>query len=197
MKLVDFSIDKTTYEEIDKFYATTYDSIEAYFSKVSNPNYDNCFMNMSDDEILNLEKTYKQELSIEAGFALLAFIESLFRTDFVLRLESRKGRDHLTDYYKREHNMAQKPYKFGLDKIFEGWKVYYGNASKKMIDILNTLPQYYEYRNWIAHGRYWIYKEENYLKKYNYDHLQMLHSAIISEFGGKFKRKNYGVGQPA
>lgn len=196
MKLVDFNVEKTTYEDIDKFYVTTYSSIETYFNRALNPNYDSCFKNMSDDEILNLEKTYKQELSIEAGFALLAYIESLFRTDFVLRLESNKKSDHLTAYYKREHNIAQKPYKFGLDKIFEGWKVHYGNVSKKMLDILNTLPQYYEYRNWIAHGRYWIYKEDNYLTKYNYDHLQMLHSEIVSEFGGKFLHKNYGLGQP-
>lgn len=195
MKLVNFNINKTTYDDIDNYYSNTFDTIEAYFNRTKNPNYDICFQNMSDEEIINLEKTYKQELLIEAGFALLAYIESLFRTDFVLRLESHKKSDHLTKYYKAEHDPAQKPYKFGLDKIIEGWKNHYGNVSKKMTDILNTLPQYYEYRNWIAHGRYWIYKEDNYLVKYNYDHLQMLHSAIISEFGGKFKYKNFGLGQ--
>ena len=194
MKLVNFNPERTTYEEINEYYEVTYDSIENYFNKSTNPHYDDCFCNMADSEIVELEKTYKRELSIESGFALLAYIESLFRTDFVLRLESGKRGDNLTIYYKTEYNPAQKCYQFGLDRIFDGWKNHYGNVSKRMTDILNTLPQYYEYRNWIAHGRYWIYKEDNYLAKYNYEHLQMLYGAIDTEFGGKFKRKNFGLG---
>lgn len=187
MKLVDFWEDKPTVEEIDKYYSQTLALIEKRFSKTDNKFYIAEFAEFSEQEILEMHKQQKIELSIEASLILLAYIESMFRTDLVKRIENRKLRDNLSKYYKSQHNPARKVYQIGLDVIFNGWKNYYGNISNPMRDIINTLPQYFDYRNWVAHGRYWRFRESNYEKKYSYPSIKMLLDRINAEFYGKLK----------
>jgi hypothetical protein len=127
------------------------------------------------------------ELSIEAGFMLLAYVESLFRSDFVLRLENRKWKDPLTLYYKDTHNSSSRPYQYSLDDIFYGWRYKSQECDKNMGDILANLPQYFKYRNWIAHGRYWVFDEQNYIRRYKFDSICILVDAIHKCFGKKFK----------
>ncbi len=170
------------------------DSINTYYNPDQNNAYTRIFATKSSSEIEQMRSQEKTELSIETGFVLLAHIESLFRTDFVMRLESgNKWKDQLTQYFKSIYRRDTRPYQYGLDMIFEAWKTYEPSLTKEMLDILNNLPQYFEYRNWIAHGRYWMFKESNYIKKYNYTQIKILYYNILNEFGNRFKKKNFGL----
>ena len=187
MKLVNFNKLKPTLSDIDEYYQSALSAIESYYDDKLNLNYKRLFDKMSQSEVDEKHIQSLNELSMEAGLMLLAFIESEFRTDFVKRIENRKGKlVGLNKYFRDDYNPACPIYQYSLSSIFHGWKNYYGNCSKAMTDILNTLPQYYDYRNWIAHGRYWVYKESNYQSKYKYQALQMMAYNVLSEFNGKF-----------
>lgn len=187
MKLVDFWENKPTVEGIDNYYSQTLALIEKRFSTTENQDYNTEFAEYTESEVLEMHKQQIIELSIESSLILLAYIESMFRTDLVKRLENRKLRDNLSKYFKSQHNPSRKVYQIGLDVIFEGWKFHYGNITNPMRDIINTLPQYFDYRNWVAHGRYWRFKESNYERKYSYNSIKMLLDRINVEFNGKLR----------
>jgi hypothetical protein len=194
MKLIEFNPDKITPEEIDDYYHRAEKFIYIAFDKALNPDYEIDFLGLTSSEIELKRKKLLDELSIESSFFLLTYIEGLFRTDFILRLESgRKGVGNaLTKAFKAIYVPDKKPYLYSLvDDIFENWKLC--ATSKEMSDILNTLPQYFAFRNWIAHGRYWKFKESNYVKKYNYIQIKILLDKILSVFGKKLKYKNFGL----
>lgn len=193
MEQINFNIDKPTPEKIEKFYSQYCRGIEALFDKANNPNFEIYFIGLTDDELEETKKELLEELSLRSSFYLLAYIESLFRTDLALRLETRKkkAQDVLTKAYKEELNPAQKIYTYSLvDGIFKNWKQYVKNKpnSKEMRDILNNLPQYFDFRNWMAHGRYWKPKESDYARKYDYAHTKILMSHIDQYFSALLKK---------
>lgn len=196
MKIVDFNPKLFSVDDICHYYDQTKGAICLKFDRLRNPDFESDFLGLSELEIDEEKRLLLAELSIESAFFLLAYIESLFRTDFVLRLESGKWQDQLTKSFKslqRKSAPQRKIYTYSLvDDIFARWKEY-GASTKEMTDILNTLPQYFDFRNWVAHGRYWVYKENNYWRKYNYESILILLGKIESTFGSKFKRKNFGL----
>ena len=139
-------------------------------------------MGQTSSEITNSREEALEELSIAAGFCLLSWIESLFRKDFVARISRHKRKDCLSTYYLESYNPAEKTYRYGLNKIFDAWKNNSPKLSDKEIDVLRKLPQYFEYRNWIAHGRYWMFREANWQKKYNFDSVYIMASEVIETF---------------
>ncbi|MBQ4406624.1 MAG: hypothetical protein II852_06410 [Bacteroidales bacterium] len=193
MKLIEFNPDKITPEEIDDYYHKTLKLIDFAFDEHLNPDYNNDFLGLTPSEIDAKKERMLNELSIESAFLLLAYIESLFRTDFILRLESgRKGAaDGLTKTFKSIYEPNKKPYMYSIvDDIWANWKLF--AHSKEMRDILNNLPQYFDFRNWVAHGRYWKFKESNYVRKYNYIQIKILLDNILVVFGKRLKYKNFG-----
>lgn len=187
MAIVDFNPDKPGPDDIHSLFVECKTAIEYRFDPDLNPTFSEDFALLSSELIEERKKRMLDELSLRASFFLLAYIESLFRTDLVLRVgTNRKGRsDLLTNMYKSEYNPAKKIFSYSLvDFIFERWKVYADNLpfSKEMIDTLRNLPQYFDFRNWMAHGRYWTYREANYMRKYNYAQVQMLMSKIQDYF---------------
>lgn len=195
MKLVDFNPDKPNPDDIEHWYRMSKDCIDNYFDK-SNPSYEERFLFKSEEEVKRQHKDELDELSLKASFFVMTYIESLFRTDFVLRLESgsRKWKDQLTKHFKHDvYVSTKKVYQYSLvEDIIGGWKIY-SFPTKEMMDILNTLPQYFDFRNWMAHGRYWIFKEDNYQRKYNYEQMVIMLGKIERGFKHKLKTKNFGV----
>ncbi len=196
MVIVNFNPDKPLPEDIQKFYDESQAGIESKFDITQNPNYKADFAFLPPEEIEKQKKQLLDELSLRSSFFLLAYIESLFRTDFVLRLESNKKgyTDVLTKAYKNIYTPGHKPYTYSLtDVIFKEWRGYVVNKpnSKEMQDILRNLPQYFDFRNWMAHGRYWKYKESNYFNKYNYLQIQILNALIQKYFGPYLKKKSF------
>ena len=188
---IQFSDNVLTPEEIEHYHKDMEKSIEMRFTREQNANYNGDFIGYTDEEVILSKKKLLQELSIEASFFLLAYIESLFRKDFILRINagSKKYRDNITKEYKSIYDPTKRPYSYSLvDVIFRTWKQYVYPNSKEMEDVLRTLPQYYDFRNWIAHGRYWVPKETNYMQKYSYLQIIILYDKIIALFGDKLKK---------
>lgn len=193
MATFNFNPEKPTPESIKRMYEECKAGIELYFDPERNPSYLADFAALTDTEILERKEKELEELSLRSSFFLLAYIESLFRTDFILRIEShKKGKsDELTKSYKKIYNPAQRLYTYSLkDVIFDKWKTYVDEKimSVQMQNIIRSLPQYFDFRNWMAHGRYWKFKEQNYLKKYNYLQIQILLGSIELYFGPFLKK---------
>ena len=90
-----------------------------------------------------------RELSIEAGFMLLSYVEALFRMDLMLRLENRKWKDPLSMFFRDNRKPDKKVFQYPMDTILEGWRKD-SDSTKDMIDIACNLPQYFNYRHWVA-----------------------------------------------
>lgn len=199
MKQINFNPDKPTPEDIEAFYEQCRSSIDTFFDPSKNHNFANDFPGLTDEERDDVKTGLLEELSLRSSFYLLAYIESLFRSDFALRVETngkKKYQDVLTRAYKVEFNPARKIYSYPLgDVIFDNWKRYAVNKpnSKEMQDVLRNLPQYFEFRNWMALGRYWIFKENNNARKYNYTQTRILLAHIEQYFGPFLKSKNFGI----
>lgn len=195
MAIVEFNQAKPLPEDIQRFYEDCKAGIERKFNSSLNTSYLQDFALLTPEAVTERKIMSLDELSLRSSFFLLAYIETLFRTDFLIRVEShKKGRkDELTKMYKNAFNPAKKVYSYSLtDFIFEKWKLYAMNLpySKEMLDILRNLPQYFDFRNWMAHGRYWMYKESNYMRKYNYRQILMLLGDINLYFGSYLKKKD-------
>lgn len=196
MAIVDFNPDKPTPEDIHRFYLESMEGIEYKFDPLKNPAYAADFDFLSPQEIAERKRTMLEEVSLRSAFFLLAYIETLFRTDFILRIESQKKgyTDVLTKAYKEIYNPRLRPYTYSLtDVIFRSWRQYVIGKpySTEMQDILRNLPQYFDFRNWMAHGRYWVYKESNYFNKYNYMEIRDLRDKIDQYFGPFLKKKTF------
>lgn len=190
-----FNPDKPDPNDIKRIYDECKAGIELYFDPEANKSYTATFINMTQEEIKARKRQEIDELSLRSSFYLLAYIESLFRTDFILRIQSHKKgyTDVLTRSYKQIYNPAQRLYSYSLtDVIFKNWQQYVIGKphSKEMQDILRNLPQYFDFRNWVAHGRYWVFKETNYAKKYNYLQIQILLGNIEFYFGPFFMKSH-------
>lgn len=197
MEIVKFNPDRPSPEDISRFYEEGKMGIDRRFDSSANPTFEGDFVGLTSREMEDLKIQELSELSLKAAFFLLTYIESLFRTDFILRLETgRKGKDQLTKEYKRIYKQGTKIYSYSLkDVIFANWKVYVSNKSKskELTDILNVLPQYFDFRNWMAHGRYWRFKESNYALIYNYESVRLLLLNIETYFSPLLKKKNFGM----
>ena len=199
MKLVNFNPEKPTPQDIELIYEQCRNGIELAFDEDFNPYIEDELPGFTIYERENIKQDLLNELSMRSSFYLLAYIETLFRTDFALRLETnnkKRYQDVLTQAYKQEYNPAKRIYSYSLvDVIFSNWKRFVINKpnSKEMSDILSILPQYFEFRNWMAHGRYWVFKENNYMRKYNYLQVKILFAHIEQYFGGLLKTKNFGI----
>lgn len=199
MKLVNFNPEKPTPQDIELIYEQCRNGIELAFDEDFNPYIEDELPGFTISERENIKQDLLNELSMRSSFYLLAYIETLFRTDFALRLETnnkKRYQDVLTQAYKQEYNPAKRIYSYSLvDVIFSNWKRFVINKpnSKEMSDILSILPQYFEFRNWMAHGRYWVFKENNYMRKYNYLQVKLLLAHIEQYFGGLLKTKNFGI----
>lgn len=193
MAIVEFNPDKPGPDDIQRIYEECLAGIERKFNPTQNPTYTDDFALLSPETIEARKRKVFDEVSLRSSFFLLAYIETLFRTDFVLRIELR-NKDKLSRMYREAYNPTLKIFSYSLtDFIFDKWKVYADNLphSKEMLDILRTLPQYFDFRNWMSHGRYWIYKESNYIRKYNYLQIQILLANIDRYFGPYLLKKAF------
>ena len=182
MKLVKFNQQKISAEAIKHFYDDALSALKLKFK-----GQDDVSLYSTRAEREEQFKLARLELSIEAGFMLLAYVETLFRSDFILRIENRKWKDPLTICFRSMYKPSKRLYQYSLEDIFRAWRSASHGCDKNMVDILANLPQYFKYRNWIAHGRYWILDEQNYIRRYNFDSIWMLVGEINMRFGKKFK----------
>lgn len=167
-------------ETLESYYDEVKAAIDLKYSK-ANPYYTLNFQMMTDTEV-EIERDDKyNELSCEASMAILAFVESLFRTDFIIRCELRK-RDKLSKRFRHIYNPAKRIYTYSYnDVLLDGWAEY--RSEKK--NLIDELKEANNYRNWLAHGRYWEFKDNP--AKYKIEKIRDLAHSIKLAFGPELK----------
>lgn len=165
-------------ESLENYYDEVKSAIDLKYSKV-NPRYTSDFQMMTESEVESERDENYQELSREATMAILAFVESLFRTDFIIRCELKKC-DKLSKQYRSTYNPSKRVYTYSYsDVVLDGWVEYRPEAK----NLINELKEANNYRNWLAHGRYWQFKDNP--NKYKIEKIRDLAHRIQNAFGAE------------
>lgn len=171
-----FEKDYVKYEAVQKYYNKTNLSLERHYSQRGNPEYLVDFFGKNDN-IVNKEKGEQQkELSREASFVLLASIEAMFREDFVIRCQAKLS-DPISTSYLEVYDPTKKIYVYSFkDLILSTWK----ENKPEFALLINQLIQAFDYRNWIGHGRYWHFKDNE--NKFTFEKVSYLVQTINEAF---------------
>jgi hypothetical protein len=155
-------------KEIAELKITSLFATSLYFSS-KNPNYKTDFISLTVDEVQEKKRVVENELEIDFCLNLLSSFEAVLRIDYAFRCQNRK-RDEVSRYFRNYYRNDGLKVNFE-EIILKGWKIYFPNI-KKDIDYLTNA---FQYRHWIAHGRYWVYDK----KRYEFDDLYMTIERII------------------
>lgn len=180
MRKVQFNFNEhnQSLESLENYYDEVKAAIDLKYSK-ANPYYTSDFQMMTDTEVETERDENYMELSCEASMAILALVESLFRTDFIIRCELKKS-DKLSKRYRHTYNPAKRIYTYSYnDVVLDGWAEY--RPEEK--NLINELKEANNYRNWLAHGRYWQFKDNP--AKYKIEKIRDLAHRIQSTFGSE------------
>ena len=165
---IDFSGHIQTIKEIFDHYKLLKGLINNHYDSEKNQLFDAIFDSMTSDEVLKLKEENLLELERSASFNLLALVEARFRIDFCARCDRRK-RDALSILFREFYKPSNRIYSYSYkDQVLANWKVAYPD----MADLINEIGQVADYRNWLAHGRFWEFKDN--LKKYTFNYIHDL-----------------------
>lgn len=175
----DFSKSPLSAKEILDYYTHIVSAIECKYSQDGNKNYTTDFLGYSEVKVNSEKNLLLKELSVEASLCLLSFIESRFRIDFIIRCQRRK-KDSLSTDFRAIYNPAKRLYTYSLtDDIIENWK----KNMPEQKDTFDRLVDAFKYRNWVAHGRYWHFKDNP--NKFTFNAIWMLNEKIDVILEGK------------
>ncbi|MDR2825868.1 MAG: hypothetical protein LBV76_03610 [Deltaproteobacteria bacterium] len=120
-------------------------------------------------ELLQAENFRKKEAEHLSCFALLANMEAALRSDYKIRVKNRKYRDGVSKAFRvLETSLRKKGKNPRLDDILSIWtKNIFDRDRQIFVSILAAL----DYRNWLAHGRYWELNTQHNAK---YDFLSLM-----------------------
>jgi hypothetical protein len=122
------------------------------------------------EEIMGLRLTEHSHLT---AFSVLAAIEAAFRIDYLQRCDKRK-KDELSRAFLKLY--AAKGVRASLkNDILQGWK----DKSNVPDHIIGDLNGAFNYRDWLAHGRYW---KPNLGRKYDYESVYLLAESVFNAF---------------
>jgi hypothetical protein len=161
---VSFSGEELQVREIEIHFLSLERSLRAFYQK------DNLyFMGYTINE-LNMELEQRlEELDKSTAFTLLASIEAHLRIDFLQRCYNKK-KDELSRKFRKLY--GQKSHKISLSNdILKLWMQYVDNKY-----IVSELRGALNYRDWLAHGRYWVGKVGR-----KYDFYSVHHLAICAQ----------------
>ena len=158
--------DRPTYDLIVEHNLASTSALNFHFSQ-SNPDYTG--FTPAELEKLRREATLHQER--QDILSLLAFLESCFRVDYILRKKSNL-KDDLSKALIKLFN--QKHYRASLeDEIFRTW-----HKSGHLDPATNShLHEAFHYRHWLAHGQYWEPKK---FRKRDFYELSSLVEGLIN-----------------
>lgn len=102
---------------------------------------------------------------------IFSSLEAAFRVDYLQRCKQKK-KDALSrslwEIYQQKQDHAK------LDDIFEAWK----ESDVALKTLIGHVKGAFNYRHWLAHGRYWMPK----FQKYDYDIVYSLAQAVYDNF---------------
>lgn len=145
-KKVSFSNEVLSIQEIADYYSRSEKALRAFY--LDNKQY---FVGYTLDEIEEELDKYISELDKSCSFAVLATIEAYIRVDFLQRCYNKEkdliSRDFRDLFKIKEHHTSLN------DEILTLWRKHLSRSSS-----ISELRAALHYRDWLAHGRYWVAK---------------------------------------
>jgi hypothetical protein len=142
-------------------------SLQLYFSS-SNPNFFAIFVGERLSEVTEKLDNRILETDMRSGLAVMASVEAAFRLDYLWRRKAKKP-DAVSNAFRKYRGT-----KVRLDEdIWETWKVIHPT----MGPLISELRSAFNFRNWLAHGRYWTAGQ-----KYDFQALYLLADAVLTTF---------------
>ncbi len=160
-------------EELAAYHEDTISALKLYFSDKS-PDYLDRFAGYSLEQISEDLEARLDESEIRSSLAVLTSLEAKFRVDFNARCQNRY-RDDLSRHF-REIERVRGDRSVRLDEdILEGWK----RHAEIQARLISELRSAFNFRHWLAHGRYWIPK---FGRRFDFDSIFIMATAVVSGF---------------
>ena len=137
--------------EIGELYAVSIKSMEMYYSRL-NPQFDSIFQFYTHEEVEEEKELRLEEIDASLALTLLASIEASFRVDYLQRFY-RKKKDPLSRSFRKLHKKKGNLVSL-KDDLLDAWKKH----SSVQTSLLGNIKGAFNYRHWLAHGRYWVPK---------------------------------------
>ncbi len=172
LKKVAFSNIHSSITDIEEYYVDSQAALEYYFSGTEvSSRFIGYSVKMLQDELKQRKTTLDRMCSLE----LLASIEARLRIDYLLRCQ-KKYKDSLSRKFREIHSEKGNRASL-LDDIAYTWKQEFPEHKAK----LDNLGKAIDYRNWLAHGRYWQSKKTPHIYRYDYLEIYNLTADIFNE----------------
>jgi hypothetical protein len=148
------------------------ESLRLYFSPNA-PNFSVRFLGNSIAEVNAELEERLAEVDMASALTVLSALEAVFRIDYLQRCY-RKERDALSRAFRDLHKRKQTRVRLETE-IFDIWKEH-TNVEAKLIGDLRGA---FNFRHWLAHGRYW---EPKLGRKYDFITVYALANNVLSNF---------------
>jgi len=137
-----------TLNDVASYYDNSKNAIEQYYDpSFVNPS----LVGLSPREVKAKRDKLLRELSIECGMMLMSAVEAAFRSDFVLRCRKSK-KEQIDRDFKMVLEGVKELYQVRIkEDLIDRWAEEYP-ADRHNFSLLKNR---FDYRNWVAHGRYW------------------------------------------
>jgi len=150
-KRVSLSGEHQDLEQISKHYTDVTDSVRIYYQP-GHSGYDKRFRGYSAEEMKQELNRRLREIDRASALAVLSAVEAAFIIDYLQRCHMRK-KDDLSRRFRRIYKKKNK--RISLDEeILSAWKI----EHSELLSLVGQLNGAFNYRHWLAHGRYWTPK---------------------------------------
>lgn len=157
-----FSRQHPDLQQLARWYKDAEKSLRLYFSPAA-PSFAVRFKNCKPDEVNRELGASLAELEMATALSIFSAIEAAFRIDYLQRCY-RKEKDAMSRAFRLLHK--EKGVRVSLeDEIFDVWKKHAVGATS----IIGALRAAFNFRHWLAHGRYWVprFQKYDYLAVYS------------------------------
>ncbi|MFZ0705691.1 MAG: hypothetical protein WAM71_08830 [Candidatus Korobacteraceae bacterium] len=160
-------------DEIAEYHQDVLASLRVFFSS-SSEEFTEKYVGYSVQEVRNILRTREYETDLRSTLILLAAMEGLFRVDYEDR-SRRRLRDPLSRALRELHKEYGSKARLDED-ILEKWKLHGPELPGRTL--IGELRGALNFRNWLAHGRYYTPKLG---RKYDYPDVFRLADAVVNQ----------------
>jgi len=171
---IEFSGEHQDLEQIALHHRDVTDALKRYFSLETARNLER-FRGYSEKELAAELQSRLAEMGRLSALNVLTAVEAAFQIDYFQRCYSRKKKDRVSrsfsPIYKRKGSHPP-----GVEDILEIWKKE-PTTPKGLKRDLSELKGAFNYRNWLAHGRY---LDPKLGRKYDYESVYALAETVLN-----------------
>ncbi len=170
-----FSNAHSSLEDVQEYYIDSENSLNSFYNiNSASGRIPAKFISYTQQELNEELKTRKETLDRMCSLEILAAIEARIKIDYIIRGQN-KPRDHFSKKLRAIYDKKENRASF-VDDILSTWKAELPKHKTRLDDLGKAL----DYRNWLAHGRYWLPKKTPHIDRYDYLLIYALASDILT-----------------